>query len=409
MTVLLLHIAALFLLLLCSAFFSSAEVAFFSLNPLEISRIGVKNPFAAQRINHALERPTTLLSAILIGNTLVNVCTSVVGFSMVEGLGGAYSEQVAIPLVTLLLLIFGEIGPKRVAIHHNLHMSLLYAPAVLVVIKVTAPLRMLLEHITTSLNQFFKATPSALSEDEFETLVELSQESGVLDEDEGAMVRSIMRLVELKASDIMTPRVDIIGIDLNESAARADRIICQSRVPRLILYRDHLDAVEGILDVRTYLLADRPSIRQAWLTPFYVPETARLNTMLKQFQTNGRRLAIVVDEYGGTAGIVTRGDVLEEIAGDMAMEFERHESEISRIGPHRWLIDGQTSLEDINAELHLQLDADGVDRLSGWITVQAHHLPQVGESVSAQGCCATVKQMYRHRIIRAEITVEQAV
>jgi putative hemolysin len=394
-------------LLFCSGFFSSAEVAFFSLSPIQIRRLHERNPAAGTRITKALHQPTSLLSAILIGNTLVNVCASVMGYAIVKNLGTPHAEQITVPVLTALLLIFGEIGPKRLAIHHSEGMATVYAPIMLIIMRVTAPMRFVLEHITTTLKRFFQPRGRALTEDEFETLVELSQEAGILDEDESDMVKSIMRLEDLKASDIMTPRVDIIGIDLNDPPSENDRIIRKNRLPRMLLFRDHLDNVEGVLDVRRYLLGPENALQHAWLAPFFVPECAHLNAILEQFQSSGNRLAVVVDEYGGTAGIITRGDILEEIAGDLARTPTLQKLQFETIGPGHWLVDGQISLEDLNDELDLELDAEGVDRLAGWISAQAERLPRPGDTVQAQGCRAIVRQMRQHRITLVELFREE--
>jgi len=402
-TFIFIHLILLLFLLFCSGFFSSAEVAFFSLNNLEIRRFSLEEPEKGPKVARALTQPTSLLSSILIGNTLVNVCTSVVGYSFVRGLAIPYAKEFSIPIITLLLLIFGEIGPKRVAIHKNIWLAGMYAPVLLFLIKSTAPIRWLLQQITRSLESYFPPENSPLSDKEYETLIDISQEAGVLDEDEGDMVKGIIKLEDLKISDIMTPRMDIIGIDLSDSWEDNDRIIRNHRLSRMLIYRDHLDHVEGILDVRAYLLDPEHRLADAWRAPHFVPESVRLDRMLEDFQSRENRIVVVVDEYGGTAGIITRGDILEEIAGDMTSEFNAHKLNIEKISDNHWLLDGQISLEDLNEELDLALDAESVDRLAGWITAQTVHLPHAGEVIEHQGCRAIVRQMRKHRITLVEL------
>lgn len=397
----------LLLLLICSGFFSSAEVAYFSLTPQQLRRIRAEKPAAAQRIQQALARPQSLLSAILIGNTLVNICTSVVAYSLVRSLGFAHAESITIPIITLLLLIFGEIGPKRIAIHRNEWLATGYARMIPPIIRVTTPLRILLEHITHSFEHLFHGKAKELSEEEYETLVDMSQDAGILDENEAGLVKSIMRLEDLEAGDIMTSRMDIIGVDLEADPAEIHRIIRNARVPRMILYRNNLDHIESILDVRAYLLDPHHRIEQAAAPPFYIPKCARLNRLLEDFQTRRDRIAIVVDEYGGTEGIVTRGDILEEIAGNVGDEHFYAAMQIESLGPRHWLVDGQISLEDLNEELGLHLEAEASDRLAGWVSEQAERIPRPGDAVSAQGCRAVVRQMRRHRITLIELTREE--
>ncbi len=173
-TFIFIHIILLLFLLLCSGFFSSAEVAFFSLNNLEIRRFAQEHPEKGHQITRALTQPTSLLSSILIGNTMVNVCTSIVGYSFIHGLNLPYAEELSIPIITLLLLVFGEIGPKRVAIHRNTWLAGIYAPVLLALIHFTAPIRWLLEKITRSLESFFPPENKPLSDKEYETLIDIS-------------------------------------------------------------------------------------------------------------------------------------------------------------------------------------------------------------------------------------------
>ncbi len=398
------YVLLLLLLLACSAFFSSAEVAFFSLTPQQLRRLNEEKPAVALRIRQALSKPQSLLSSILIGNTLVNISTSVVAYSLIRSLGFAHAESITVPIITILLLIFGEIGPKRIAIHRNEALASHYAGVLPVVIRVTTPVRLLLEQITHTFRHRFHARSKELSEEEYETLVDMSQEAGVLDENEADLVKSIMRLEDLEAGDIMTSRMDIIGIDLDTETANLDQLIRKTRVPRMVLYRNNLDHIESILNVRAYLLDPRHRIEQAIAPPFYIPKCARLNRLLEDFQSRRNRIAIVVDEYGGTEGIVTRGDILEEIAGDVGNEHAYQALQIEPLAPGHWLVDGQISLEELNEELEFNLEADASDRLAGWISEQAERLPRPGDTVTAQGCRALVRQMRRHRITLVELS-----
>jgi putative hemolysin len=386
------------LLLVCSAFFSSAEVAFFSLDVMRLRRVEAGDRAAAQQLRHILSTPARLLSTILIGNTLVNVCASVVGYLIILRLHPHHAEEISVAVMTLLLLIFGEIAPKRLAMLYPQQMSILYSAPLKLIMVVATPLRRVLEYITRTLARHFIPQGQHLTEEEFESMVDLSGEDGALDDDECQMVKSIIRLEDLRASDVMTPRVDIIGIDLEDPPRDITAFVRNSKMPRLILYREHLDQADGFLDVQAFLLDPEHELMNAWIPPLYVPETAPLDKLLSQFQHQHRRAAIVVDEYGGTAGLVTRSDILEEITGDMNEDLAEHRLRIERIGTARWLVDGAINLEDINDELGFDLAEEGVDRIAGWVIAQLGHLPRAGESVAAQQCRATVQRMRKHRI-----------
>ena len=398
-TILIIQCAALLILLLLSAFFSSSETCLFSLNPLQINKLARNNPGAGARVERLLNQPTKTLSTILIGNTVVNVASASLGYAILENLDLEHAAAIAIPSMTVMLLIFGEVIPKRVAMKHAVGMSAIYSRHLLNILAITAPLRFVLERTAAIFAKNLHDTDNPLTEDEFLTVVEVGEEEGVLDEEERTMVDGIIRLEETQASDIMTPRVDLIGIDLTDTPEEQEATARSSLYRYLPLYRETLDKVEGFLDVPRFLLSEKHNIYDASIAAFFVPETIPLDTLLTMFQKENRRVAIVSDEFGGTAGLVTRGDILEEIAKDVDNEFGDEELTIQQIAPNRWFVDGSISLEDINYELDMDLEADGVDRISGWVAAQAEHIPRPGEIVEAQGCRATVQIVRRQRII----------
>ncbi len=217
------------------------------------------------------------------------------------------------------------------------------------------------------------------------------------------MVDGIIRLETLHARDVMTPRVDLLGIDLNAEPARHVETCRRARFRFLPVYRGDLDHVEGFLDVAKFLLAPEHDIKAAMYPHFYVPDTAPLDTLLTTFQQQQRRLAIVIDEYGGTAGLITRGDILDEIA-EFAIELRGEQKlNVEPNGPNRWLVNGTANLEEINYDLDLSLVAPGADRIAGWITAHAGRIPRTGDVIEAQGCRVTVLQMRKHRITLTQI------
>ncbi|MBN1676516.1 MAG: HlyC/CorC family transporter [Kiritimatiellae bacterium] len=398
--------AALVLLLGCSAFFSSAETALFSLNPIQIHRIKKAHPAAAQRVQSLLAFPTRPLSTILIGNTIVNVAASIVGYALAVRLVEIYNlaehgwsgEAIALPAMPTLLLIFGEVAPKRLAIARPEQMAVLYSPILPVVAKILAPLRIVLESITRLLETHFRPRAKGLTEAEFRSVVGASQEEGVLDSEERSMVDGIIRLEDIEARDVMTPRVDLLGIDLDADPTPYEEISRKARFRYLPVYEENLDKVKGFLDVRAYLLDPDHVLEEATIPPYHVPETAPLDKILARFQKDNRRVAIVEDEYGGTAGLITRGDILEEISEEVENEYGEKKPMIEPLGNNSWLVDGNASLEDINYELDMRLEEEGADRIAGWVTAQAERFPKPGETVQAQNCRATVRQVRRRRV-----------
>ncbi len=390
-------------LLGCSAFFSSSETALFSLNPIHIHRIGRRHAGAAARLRDLLARPSSLLSTILIGNTVVNVAASSLGYVVAESLLPSRGEMVAIPAMTVLLLIFGEVAPKRLAMIRTEQLAVFYAPILAVLIRLATPLRWLLERVSALFHKQLQEEAAALTEDEFRTVVEVGEEEGVLDEEERTMVDGIIRLEETQAKDVMTPRVDLVGIDLEDPLEEQEDVVRGVRYRYVPVYRDSLDHAEGFLDVPRFILGESPTLSECIIPPFFVPETVPLDTLLTTFQREGRRVAFVADEYGGTAGLVTRGDILEEIADDATNEYGREKPEIQQVEEDRWIVDGRASLEDINYELDRELEAEGADRIAGWVSAHLERMPRVGDTVEEQGCRATVMMVRRRRVLSVEL------
>ncbi len=398
------EILSLLALLAMSAFFSSAETSLFSLNTLQITRIRQRSAKAAARIEVLLSSPTRLLSTVLIGNTVVNICSAALGFSILQVLGVRHAEAIAIPAMTLILLLAGEVVPKRLAMQNASQLAPLYSAPLLICIRLLAPARFLLERFSRFFERSLKATAhSSLSEDEFLTVIEVGEEEGVLNEEERTMVDGIIRLEETHASDIMTPRVDLIGIDLADPIEKQMTDIRACRFHLLPLYRETMDRIEGFLDVPRFLLDGGTDITGAAFKPHFVPDNAPLDALLADFQRENRRVAIVSDEFGGTAGLITRGDILEQIADDVDNEFRDRSADIQKIGSDTWIIAGSVSLEDLNYELDLGLEAEGADRIAGWITAQMERIPKVGETTEAQGCRVTIQRVRRQRILTVQL------
>ncbi|MEI7435189.1 MAG: hemolysin family protein [bacterium] len=391
-------LAVLLVLLMMSAFFSSAETALFLLNPLQIHRIRRRHPRKAAAIEHLLATPTALLSSVLIGNTIVNVAAANLGYIIVRSFTQTHAETIAISVMTVLLIIFGEVGPKRFAMRRPEQLAVLYVRPLGWLITGVTPIRRLLERITDASQQVFRPKKAAVTGGELLTAVDVGHSEGLLNHEERMMLDGIIRLENLQARDVLTPRVDIVGLAINDLPEQHRSTARGCRFHHLPVYRENLDHIEGFLDVRAYLL-DPAGDLQAHLHPhFFVPDTAPLDNLLTIFQQQELSIAVVIDEYGGTAGLITRGDILDEIVDFAAVADGGLPATIEAAGDNQWITDGTTSLEDLNYELDLHLDAGGADRIAGWITVHMKRLPRVGDRVEAQECRVTVMKMRRHRI-----------
>lgn len=400
-----LQIVVLLLLIACSGFFSSSETILFSLDPLQVRRITGRKGRSGRYIEELLSDIPSLLSTILIGNVVVNVALASVGYSLAERILPSYSEQVSILGVTAVLLVFGEIGPKRVGLANAERLAPSFAYPLKLFKGVSLPLRYLLESVTLLIKDLLEPHGRHLSEEEYETVLDIGGEEGLLDEEEWGMVKAVTRLQDLKAADVMTPRVDLQGIDLNSPGETEELVELARNATKktLLLYRGQIDNLEGFLDVRKFLLDPEHRLEVASFKPLYVPEISSLDKVWTQLQQQQRRNAVAVDEYGGVAGLITRGDVLEEITGEIYSDLNKTEPIMEAESANTWIVDPHFSLEDLNRKLGLNLQAEDSDRLSGWMAEQLGHIPQQDDVIEAQGCRVVVRQTRKQRVTRALI------
>lgn len=407
-TLLAVKITALVLLVAASAFFSGSETALFSLDPLQLRSLGARKG-AAARIATMMATPRHLLSTLLIGNTLVNVVIAAIAYSIVRAVPAVAScaSLVSIAASTAILLLFGEIAPKRVAIRFPLEIARLAAAPVCLLHAAFAPIRRLLEFLPEHIAPFREPERKSLSDDELVTAIDLSNEQGTLDAYERRLASGIMQLSSMSAADVMTPRVDISGIDLDEAPSTYPALIRSTPFRNLPVYENSPDSINAFLDVRAYLLDPGHDFDAALSKPVFVPETATLDDILVTMQRSRRHIVCVIDEYGGVAGLVTRGDILEVLTGPLAENSDTPPRDpIEKIGDATWRIDGDASLELVNRAIGTELEAEGADRLSGWIAAQAGRFLRTGESVTAQGCTVRVTRHRKLRILDAELELE---
>lgn len=384
-------------LLMLSALFSGSETVLFSFSPIQLQRLRERRPALAFRLETLLSNPSKILSTLLISNTLVNFCAAWIGYRFLCLITPDYAEVVSIPIVTLLLLFFAEVTPKRLALSHPEKLLPKILPLIAATETLLRPLTHLLQVPSNAKKTIFRPERKTIDDEELMTLIEVSEEEGYLDPEERSMVDGIIRLSELKASDVMTPRVDIIGVDLDLPFEQQDAVIRKNRFHVLPVYKRTPDAIEGFVDTVSYLLMEKPDVKAAMSPVLFVPENVSLDDLLVSFQRSRRYIACVLDEYGGTAGIITRGDILELVV-DPVVESNPTPPEMIPVSENVWLVDGRASLEEVNYELNLNLDADDSDRISGWVTYHAGLIPHPGYTFTAQNCRCTVRKL-RHRSI----------
>lgn len=387
-------VIALAVLFILSAFFSSAETVLFSLTGAQRARIREKNVAADQRIARCLSDKAVLFSTILVGNTFVNFAISTLAYYLfarwLPGFG-----WVAIPVVTALLLVFGEITPKRLALKYTEEIAPHVARLIWFWRAVLTPFNAVLRLTSRAFAPALERERRALSDDELVSVMESAAADGAVSAADAEMVEGVLRLSELCANDEMTPRVDIEGYDVDRDESFRNEVLKNAKHHYLPVFRRTPDAIEGILDSRT----------GRRLEALFVPETVTLDDLLVTFAKSGMPLAVVLDEYGGTAGIITPTDVLELIVGPDVLGHAGQEPKIVRKGANEWEIDARASLDEINRTLDLELEAEDADRLSGWVQFHAERIPHIGQEIEADGCRATVLKRRRRRVTLVKLEV----
>jgi putative hemolysin len=399
-------IVGLVLLLCLSAFFSGSESALFSLDPLQVRRIGEKKPKAGRRIERMLSSPSQLLSGILIGNTLVNVAASSFGHSLVEHAIPHYGIFIAVPLMTLLLLVFGEVTPKRVALHMPDRIAVIFAMPVQLITWVMKPLSGVFGGIDRLLHR--GAGSTALTEDEFRVALVEGESGGLLKPEERSIMEGIIHLESLSAADIMTPRVDLVGIDPDLPSQHIREIARKARFKFLPVYKESIDHIQGFLDVRRFLLDQQADADDHIIAAPYIPETLPLDKLLVLFRKKQVRVVCVLDEFGGTAGIVTQGDVTEEVVADSDLDIRETNTGMKLLDKSRWLVGGETSIRDLNDDLGLGIEPGNFTRVSGWLLDELDRIPRRGDVVETERCRVIVRSVKQRRILSVVLELKTA-
>ena len=394
MTVLL-QILLMLALLALSAVFSGSETILFSVTPVQRRRIRERDPSADERLGRCLSDSARLLSTLIVGNTLVNFALATLGYRLfaawLPGAGGF----VAVPVMTAMLLLFGEITPKQVALRRVETLAPGCARLLLFWGKALAPFNFLLRIVSRAFTKSLQRERRALSDGELVSVLEAASERGEFSSADAEMVEGILRLSELCANDEMTPRVDMETYDLDLADDARAAALSRARHRHLPVIRRTPDTVEGVYDRKTGEMRDA----------LFVPETVSLDDLLVTFRRSKRPIAIVLDEYGGTAGLITPSDILEIVFGPRVFGDNADEPGIVQTGPRTWEIDARANLDEINRRLGIELEADDADRLSGWVAFHAERLPHVGQEIEADGCRATILKRRHRRVTLVRLDV----
>jgi CBS domain containing-hemolysin-like protein len=394
------HILVLITLIFLSGFFSSAETALFSISKAKARHLAKDKGKKNKLIKKMKEDPHKLLSTILIGNNLVNVAASALATALTIKLVANNAVGIATGVMTLTILIFGEIFPKSIATRNNVliarlviiplyWLSILFFPIILFL--------NFIPQITGKIQKKHKVT-----EEELMTFVEVVEEEGEIKEEEKELIHNIFEFDDTNASEIMTPRADMYVIDADEKLDLEG--IIQSGFTRIPVIEDDIDHVVGILNIKDLFMEQARAngeleVRQIMNKPYFVPEYKKLDSMLQQFKKRKQHMAIVVDEHGGVSGLITLEDALEEIVGEIVDETDKDEPQIVKIKPNEWIVPGKSDIDDVNEKIPMKIpESKEYDTFSGYILDKIERIPRENEEIPVGKFLVTVKEMDGNRI-----------
>lgn len=379
------YIAAIILLIALSAFFSATETAFTSLNRIKIKNLAADDNKRAQRVLKLDASYDKLLSTILVGNNIANIClTSVATLMCIRLYGENIGATVATVGVTILVLIFGEISPKSLAKEHADSMAMMSAPIVHAMMVVFTPVTVVFSFLKMLLGKLFKpGGTNSFNEDELITIVEEAKTEGSIGAEQSELITNAIEFNDVEAIDVITPRVDIVAIEQGEEPDEIGRAFRESGLSRIPVYEDDLDNIIGVLNQKDFHNNEIKSAEDVdkYVKPVvYVAESLKASVLLKKMQMNKTHLAIVVDEYGGTTGLVTMEDIIEEIVGKIYDEHDAVEvRDVTPIGDNSFTVAGGANLEKFFEIFDEEIESDATT-INGWVMIELDRLPKSGDS-----------------------------
>ena len=404
------------ILLSASAFFSSAETALMTSNKLRMRNLADNGDKRAAKVLKVTENTDKMLSAILIGNNIVNLTASSISTALTLKIFGSKLVGIATGILTFLILVFGEITPKNVASKNAEKMALSYIGVISFLVTLLTPVIFIVNTVAKFVISIFNKNGDdnkAVTEEELRAMVEYSHEEGVIENEEKKMIVNVVDFGDTVAGDIMVPRVDMVMVDEKSSYEEILQVFREERYTRIPVYEETPDNVIGILNVKDFLLIEDKEnfvMKELLREPLYTYEHKKTSALMMDMRKTGANIVIVLDEYGITAGLITLEDMLEEIVGEIRDEFDADEDEgITKVSDLEYLIDGSTNLDDINDRIGLSLSSEEYESIGGLIMEKLGRLPVEGEIINFDNIVLTVKKMDHARIEKVCLKLKQPV
>lgn len=389
-----------------SAFFSSAETALTTVNRIRVRTLAEAGNKSAITLAKILEDQGKMLSAILVGNNVVNLTASSMSTTLVMSIWGNKAISIATGILTLLILVFGEISPKTISTLYSETISLKYAKIIYPFMTIMTPVIYVVHILSFNFLRLVHVNPNkkqdAITEDELRTIVDVSHEEGVIESEERKMINNVFDFGDSVARDIMIPRIDMTLVEVNATYEELIDIFREEMYTRIPVYEETSDNVIGIINMKDLLLNDNSTdfnIRNFLREPLYTYEYKKTAELMIEMRQTCNNVVIVLDEYGATAGMITLEDLLEEIVGEIRDEYdEDEENEMVEVAPYEYLVEGSIKLDDLNDRLGLELESEDYDSIGGLIIGLLDRLPEQGEEVKYRDIRLVVEGLDKNRI-----------
>lgn len=398
----------LIILLMLSAFFSSSETALMTVNKIRLRSLAEEgNKRAAMVLDITENHTSKMLSAILIGNNIVNISASSLSATLAYAFGG-YMVSIATAVLTVAILVFGEITPKNYATINAEKITLRYIPVIRFFMAVMTPVIFIINLFSRGIMFLLRVDPSAadraMTEEDLRTIVDVSHEDGIIESDEKEMIYNVFDLGDANAKDIMVPRVHVTFANVDNTYEELIEIFREDKFTRLPVYEENPDNIVGIINMKDLLLYDKNetfNIKDIMRKPHFTYEYKNISELLVEMRDSTFNIAIVLDEYGEMAGLITLEDILEEIVGEIHDEYDEQEDEkIQQISKNEYIIEGSLNLDDVNDHLGTSLESEDYDSLGGFIIeLLDDRLPEVNDEVNTEdGIRLVVEKLDKNRV-----------
>ena len=405
------QLVVLVILLMGSAFFSASETALMSISKIDARHMVDQNIKNAKIVSKLVEDPNKLLGAILVGNNIVNIGASSLATVVATGILGSAGAGIATGVMTLLVLIFGEITPKSLSTQKSQEVACFVARPISLVVLIFTPVVKVLMFISNLMIRLFggkiDTSKPFITTDELKTIVTVSHEEGVLEEEEKEMIYNVFGFGDSYTKDVMIPRTDMIAVDVNATYDEIIELYKQEQFSRMPVYQESHDNIIGVIYMKDLLLKQfdpKDFVISDFLRDVYfVHEFKRIDELFKEMRSKKIGMAIVVDEYGGTSGIVTLEDLIEEIVGDIDDEYDMTEDSFVKIADQEYLVDGSFRISDFNDELNLDISSNEFDSIGGFIIGLLDRFPDEGEVVVYDDITFKVEETMNNRINKLRI------